>query len=681
MSKVIIIDKKLQNPIIFERELLSKLRSPFIVNLTYSFQDYDYLYLVMDYLKGGDLRYNMCKTKNFSEKQTKFFLSCLILGLEYIHSFNIIHRDIKPENLLLDSKGYLRITDFGISKLDQKYNGYDKSGTPGYMAPEVLNGKNHNKDVDFYAMGIIGYELMIGDRPYKGKTRKEIREEMIIKKAIIKKDQIPKNWTKISADFFNKLLIYKPENRIGHNNINEIKNHEWFSDIDWKLLFLKKINSPYIPNNKEGNFDKKFCNYVEKESLDTLKRYYEIFSSPEYENCFINFTYYPLADIEEKEKEKKENGNINNSAKNDKIKNKIFINHKRYLSNDYSSNLPFKVFCVNALTYRDQNKKPNYNNLSNNNLLLKQKIIDFQKNFVLNKSKNRKSSKTSSNKIKNKKKEKICFHRNLIKNKNNEVLTINYNNNIKKHKTIGKIKLTKKMMPQINCWKLLGEKYIHSSRKSNNIFLKIVNNNFFNLKDEINFKKNHSLTNNNLNCTTKSRKTISESPKSMIQINQKFNQKSKIENLRKKLHLNVSFNQNIKINIHKNNQSSFRIFSPTLKNKLIISQKNLYQSKNKINGLLKTNQTPNREIKKIIVRKIVPFKSIKNTQLNSARLKKKTNLSLKILDKKISNNKNFFNDSLSTNEKSFYKYRRNLSNSNKISNNILNKLIGITKNK
>ena len=114
MSKVKIIDKKSQKSVLFERELLSRIRNSFIVNLIYSFQDSENLYLVMDFLKGGDLRYHICKNRHITEEQTKFFLGCLTLGLEYIHSHNLIHRDIKPENLLMDSMGYLRITDFGI---------------------------------------------------------------------------------------------------------------------------------------------------------------------------------------------------------------------------------------------------------------------------------------------------------------------------------------------------------------------------------------------------------------------------------------------------------------------------------------------------------------------------------------------------------------------------------------
>ena len=182
MSKVKIIDKKSEQSVLFERQVLSRIRNPFIVNLIYSFQDSENLYLVLDFLKGGDLRFHICKNRNITEEQTKFFLACLTLGLEFIHSCNLIHRDIKPENLLMDSRGYLRITDFGISSIykKNKKNAYDTSGTPGYMAPEVITANNHCKVVDFFAMGIIGFELMMGERPYKGKSRKEIKEQMIM---------------------------------------------------------------------------------------------------------------------------------------------------------------------------------------------------------------------------------------------------------------------------------------------------------------------------------------------------------------------------------------------------------------------------------------------------------------------------------------------------------------------
>jgi serine/threonine protein kinase len=116
--------------------------------MQYSFQDHENLYLVMDLLTGGDLRYHVSKYKKFSEEQTKFFVCCILLGQEYFHVNNILHRDIKPENLVLDERGYVRITDFGIAKFYQKENSSETSGTPGYMSPEVMCAQNHTIVVD-----------------------------------------------------------------------------------------------------------------------------------------------------------------------------------------------------------------------------------------------------------------------------------------------------------------------------------------------------------------------------------------------------------------------------------------------------------------------------------------------------------------------------------------------------
>lgn len=104
----------------------------------YAFQDYENLFLVTDLVTGGDLRYYLGKKKKFSEQESKFFVACIVVGLEYMHNNGVIHRDIKPENLLLDEKGYVHITDMGISRIWSPDNANDTSGTPGYMAPEVM---------------------------------------------------------------------------------------------------------------------------------------------------------------------------------------------------------------------------------------------------------------------------------------------------------------------------------------------------------------------------------------------------------------------------------------------------------------------------------------------------------------------------------------------------------------
>ena len=216
ISKVKVIDKKSINSIIYERELLSRLNHPLIINLQYAFQDYNNLYLVLDLLTGGDLRYQIGQHKRqyFSERQAKFFMSCIVESLIYIHSKNIIHRDIKPENLVFDEKGYLHITDFGIAKLNTKNNKNETSGTPGYMAPEVMKGKSHTGSVDYFAVGVITYELMMGKRPYIGKNRKEIKEQMMSRQIYVDVEMLPFGWSEKSADFINRLMIRKDVKKV-----------------------------------------------------------------------------------------------------------------------------------------------------------------------------------------------------------------------------------------------------------------------------------------------------------------------------------------------------------------------------------------------------------------------------------------------------------------------------------
>ena len=291
MSKVKIIDKRSEKSIKTEREFLSKLRHPFIVNMNCAFQDFENLYLVMDLLTGGDLRYHTCKYRRFSEIKTRFFFACIILGLEYIHSNNIIHRDIKPENLVFDDKGYLRITDFGVAKIRKEDNSSETSGTPGYMAPEVLLAINHSFPVDFFAIGIMGYEFIYGERPYLGKSRKEIKQQVLRKQAKIDPDDILDGWGPESIDFINSCLKRKDSKRLGFTGgVNDLKNHVWFKDFDWDALYNKTLRAPFIPP-KTGNFDKKYCEHVEKHTEETLERYQEYRERKNFEKLFEGYTY------------------------------------------------------------------------------------------------------------------------------------------------------------------------------------------------------------------------------------------------------------------------------------------------------------------------------------------------------------------------------------------------------
>ena len=165
-------------------------------------------------------------SRKFSESEIKFIISCLIQGLEYLHSNEIIHKDVKPENIILNNKGYAFLTDFGTASLVKENNYKENSGTPGYMAPEIICRQNHGLVSDFFAIGVILYEVIIGTRPYVGLNRKEIRSKILAKQAKIDINHIPNDWSGFAVDFCNKLLRRKPQLRLGANGIQDVKRHK-----------------------------------------------------------------------------------------------------------------------------------------------------------------------------------------------------------------------------------------------------------------------------------------------------------------------------------------------------------------------------------------------------------------------------------------------------------------------
>lgn len=135
-------------------------------------------------------------------------------------------------------------------------NANETSGTPGYMAPEVMCRKNHGLAADYFAVGVIAFECMLGRRPYVGKSRREIREQILCRQVQVKRFEVPEGWSPESADFINKCLIRNPAHRIGaQKGTDELKQHPWFEDFDWANLSQKKLESPFIPDIAVDNFD------------------------------------------------------------------------------------------------------------------------------------------------------------------------------------------------------------------------------------------------------------------------------------------------------------------------------------------------------------------------------------------------------------------------------------------
>lgn len=264
MLKFRIVSKRSVYSVMSERRLLSILKHPFLVNMQYAFQDRDNLYLVMDLMTGGDLRFHLGRVRRFSEEETRFFVACIVTGLEYLHVNGIIHRDIKPENLVFDNKGYLRITDFGIAKVLNPENFRDTSGTPGYMAPEVMCRQNHGIEVDYFALGVLTFEFMTGRRPFVGRNRKEIKDSIMSRQIQLKRSDVPPGWSMESVDFVNKLIQRKADQRLGFNGPSEVKNHQWLRDFQWKKLLEKSIDAPYVCLS-EDNFDTRVNNEFKDE--------------------------------------------------------------------------------------------------------------------------------------------------------------------------------------------------------------------------------------------------------------------------------------------------------------------------------------------------------------------------------------------------------------------------------
>ena len=257
MNKDRIIAKKSVNSVLRELRLLSSLRHQFIVNALFAFQDNTNLYLVLNLMPGGDLRFHMSRYKRFTEEQTKFFVACLVIALEYLHNSGVIHRDLKPENIVLDQNGYLRLTDFGIAKIITENSGDDSAGTPGYMAPEVLCKLPHGPAADYFALGVVAYELMLGRRPYVGHSRAEVRDSILSKQVKVEAKDVPSGWNSSAGAFITALLQRKPSNRLGYRSELDVKMHPWLQDVKWNQLIAKRLQSPFCPGPGE-NFDRVF---------------------------------------------------------------------------------------------------------------------------------------------------------------------------------------------------------------------------------------------------------------------------------------------------------------------------------------------------------------------------------------------------------------------------------------
>ncbi len=262
IKKSDIKDKQLIHQIKEEQKILKELNHPFILKLYYSFQDNNNLYLITDFMQGGELKSLLSKSIQLKENKAKFYLSEILLALEYMHKNNLIYRDLKPENILIDEKGHIKLSDFGISKiLNENNKTYTLCGTSYYKAPEINLGKGYDRMCDFWSFGIIMFEMICGFKPFDINNNKEL---------IIDYDNLNIPFIDdikySSKDLIMKLLVVNPKERLGFNSVDDIKNHEFFKNVDFNKVLSKKEIPPFIPKI-EHDLDLKYFNskYTEME--------------------------------------------------------------------------------------------------------------------------------------------------------------------------------------------------------------------------------------------------------------------------------------------------------------------------------------------------------------------------------------------------------------------------------
>ena len=267
-----------------EQLFMSKVKSPWIVELKASFQEDDYLFLIMEFLPGGDFMNLLIKKDKLTEEEAKFYIAELILAVESIHNLDCIHRDIKPDNILIDKNGHIKLSDFGLAKVsdtlyeknvtkDENFNPKKKThkklyscvGTAYYVAPEVLIKKGYGQEIDWWSVGVIFFEMLVGYAPFCAQETKEVCFKIINHEKYL---QVPPE-IKLSEEAMDliKAMISDPSKRLGKNGAGEIKAHPFFKGVDWENI-RDTMKPPFIPDI-QNDYDTKYF-----ETYDKIEDFY-----------------------------------------------------------------------------------------------------------------------------------------------------------------------------------------------------------------------------------------------------------------------------------------------------------------------------------------------------------------------------------------------------------------------
>ncbi|KAJ2513342.1 cAMP-dependent protein kinase catalytic subunit [Coemansia sp. RSA 1939] len=263
-----------------ERRILAECSCPFIVYMLGTCQDHANLYFFMEYVVGGELFTYLRRYHQFPSPVAKFYAAEVLLALEYMHARNIIWRDTKPENILLDSTGHVKLTDMGFAKkvVDRTWT---LCGTPDYLAPEVIQAKGYGRSVDWWALGVLIFEMIAGYPPFYDEDHYRLYEKIMAGRI-----QWPTQFDPVARDLVSRLLTADLSRRLGnlHRGSADIKDHRWFAEVDWNRLAAREIPAPLIPTQKVEGDTSNFDRYPE-----TAETYGDMASEDPYANLFPDF--------------------------------------------------------------------------------------------------------------------------------------------------------------------------------------------------------------------------------------------------------------------------------------------------------------------------------------------------------------------------------------------------------
>lgn len=263
-----------------ERRILKKVNFPFFIRLWGTFQDSNNLFMVMEYIEGGELFSLLRKSRRFPSPVAKFYASEVVLALEYLHNQDILYRDLKPENILLDKNGHIKITDFGFSKEVPDVT-WTLCGTPDYIAPEVVASKPYNKSVDWWSLGVLIFEMLTGYTPFYSQTHMKTYEKILRCEV-----QYPSYLSATVVNLLQSLITKNLSQRLGNlsGGAADIKAHPWFAEVVWEKLLTRSIETPYEPPIQVGVGDASQFEIYKEENI----QYGENGPDP-YEPYFIDF--------------------------------------------------------------------------------------------------------------------------------------------------------------------------------------------------------------------------------------------------------------------------------------------------------------------------------------------------------------------------------------------------------